>query len=60
MQLFELERIINAAVPTAEVQQYLIEHFGYGRSDEWAVPVDIWWPPDKDYANDSTAAPTGQ
>ena len=40
----ELAAVIEAAVPESEVRQYLVDVFGFGRNDEWAIPADIIWP----------------
>jgi hypothetical protein len=43
-RVMELAAVIEAAVPESEVRQYLVDVFGFGRSDEWAIPADIIWP----------------
>ena|SRR5215472_4109933 len=43
-RVMELAAAIEAAVPDSEVRQYLVDVFGFGRSEEWAIPADIIWP----------------
>jgi hypothetical protein len=43
-RVMELAAVIEAAVSESEVRHYLVDVFGFGRSDEWAIPTDIIWP----------------
>jgi len=43
-RLIAAEKAIDAAVPKQEVEDFLINQRGHGRSNEWAIPNEFWWP----------------
>ena len=42
----ELDRLIYEAVPPSEIERLMIQDYGYGISEEYAIPAEFNWPQD--------------